>query len=101
MKNLLRLSVIAMAILLATAGLASAGAQERSATDGVTLMDVFSPSSCSQASGISMLAGPGDGCCSRHATICEGLCSCGILSFTCADNGTGGCSSGCKCNKCI
>ena len=43
----------------------------------------------------------GDGCCSRHLAVCESLCSCGITSFSCWDNGRGGCSSQCNCKKCV
>jgi hypothetical protein len=101
MKKLLRLSVVFIIALLAIASLASAGAQESSGADGATLMDIFVPANCPQASGITVLAGPADGCCSRHATICEGICTCGLTSFNCWENGTGGCSSTCKCVKCI
>ena len=101
MKNLFRLSVVFIVALLAIASLASAGAQESSGTDGATLMDIFAPSNCSQASAIVVLAGPADGCCERHASFCDGQCLCGISSFTCADSAYGGCTSSCKCFKCV
>ena len=103
MKNLFRLSVVFVAILLAGAGLASAGARGSSSTEGAALADIFA-APCPQATGITgitALAGPADGCCTRHADICDSVCACGILSFTCGENSTGGCSSACRCNKCV
>jgi hypothetical protein len=100
MKNLLRLSLMFAVVLLVT-GVALARAQESSARGRVTLEDIFAPSSGSPASIDTLLAGPADGCCTRHATICESICFCGIQSFICGDNSTGGCSSSCKCTKCI
>lgn len=52
------------------------------------------------ADGIFAQVGPGDDCCVRHAEFCSITCICGISSFSCWDNGRGGCSSSCRCVFC-
>ena len=43
-------------------------------------------------------AGPADGCCERHASFCDALCTGRSYEFNCWANGTGGCQSTCKCS---
>ena len=100
MKHLFKLSVLCAVVLFVSAGLGSAAGQASSAADNPAAAAIFAPAS-PQPLDFLQLAGPADGCCTRHATICEGICSCGIEAFICGDNSTGGCSSSCKCTKCI
>lgn len=66
---------------------------------------LLSPGSCALSDdreGPSMVpgGGPAEGCCARHATICETICPCGISGFSCQTTSTGGCSSACWCIRC-
>lgn len=98
MKHLLKLSVLCAVVLFVSAGLGSAAGQASSVANSPA-PDIFAPVSPQPLD--FLLAGPSDGCCARHLSICEGVCTCGIQSFICGDYSTGGCSSSCKCTKCI
>lgn len=91
--------VVALA-LLSVAGVASAesGGLEGSPSAEIPA-DALAPAFCSLSTAQS--SGPADGCCTRRSEICDAMCSCGVDWFICDGNSTGGCSSGCKCNKCV
>lgn len=96
------LFVFLMTLILAVAGIASAGgAQESSRAERVSLQDILAPAACSQSAGVQLFDGPADNCCGRRGTLCETSCSCGILEFNCGTTSTGGCLSTCKCLKCV
>lgn len=90
--------LLAVALLSVAGASAEPGGREGSSTAGI-LTDVLAPDSCSLSTGQSL--GPADGCCTRRSEICDATCTCGVDWFICDGNPTGGCSSGCKCNKCV
>ena len=93
-----RLFLVVAVALLSVAGVASA---ESGSLEGSPSAEIPADALALCSLSAAPSSGPADGCCTRRSEICDATCTCGVDWFMCDGNSTGGCSSGCKCNKCV